>query len=201
MKNIRPKLIGIILLFSVVNAGAQFKISRLPKIPVTNNDLRLNLQKIIADFPNQLSSLRGDTLEINPQTIEFASLLDFDMAPQNSIMEFRSLQPRYSWQAMMINTEDFEEASKKYNWLYKQLKVMTITLDGGYTFSLNGNYEAPDDSRGFCSSVFKLTPNAVNMPKLKIEVLMDYQFPEWKVSLLVYEKEREDKERGDIEGD
>jgi hypothetical protein len=27
---------------------------------------------------------------------------------------------------------------------------------------------------------------------------MQYEFPEWKVKLLVYDKEREDDERGDI---
>jgi hypothetical protein len=39
------------------------------------------------------------------------------------------------------------------------------------------------------------------MPKLKIEASMQYEFPEWKVSLVVYEKEREDKDRGEINGD
>ncbi len=36
------------------------------------------------------------------------------------------------------------------------------------------------------------------MPKLKIEASMQFEFPEWKVNLLVYEKEKEDKDRGDI---
>jgi hypothetical protein len=39
------------------------------------------------------------------------------------------------------------------------------------------------------------------MPKLKIEASMQFQFPEWRVSLLVYEREREDNEQGDINGD
>jgi hypothetical protein len=199
MKNQKSKLTGLIALFIGLNSYAQVRLPRLPKAaPVTNNDLRINLQKIIADFPNQFSSLRGDTLELNPQTIEFASKLDFGMAPQNSIMEYRSVvNPKYSWQALMLETEDFEEASKKYNWLYNQLKVMTVRLDGGYTFSLNGDYEKPDESRGFSTSVFKLTPNASNMPKLKIEVVMQFEFPEWKVNLLVYEKEKEDTDRAD----
>jgi len=75
---------------------------------------------------------------------------------------------------------------------------MTIALDNGYSFTMSGDYEAPDESRKFSSSIFKLTPNASTMPKLKIEVSMQFEFPEWKVSLLVYEKEREDNERGDI---
>ncbi|MGZ8544602.1 MAG: hypothetical protein ACXWV0_04865 [Flavisolibacter sp.] len=201
MKTPKPTLIGLILLICGLQTGAQFKLSRLPRVPVTNNELRINLQKVIADFPNHFSELRGDTLEVNPQTIEYSSRLDFSMAPINTIMEYRSLEPRYSWQAQISTTEEFEEASQKYDWLCKQLKVMTIKLDGGYTFSLNGDYEAPDETLGFCSSIYKLTPNASNMPRLKIEVTMQFEFPEWKVNLVVYEKEREDHERGEISGD
>lgn len=204
MKIPKLKLAALFFIVLACNpAQSQLKIGKLPRLaPVTNNDLRINLQKIIADFPNKLSSLRGDTLEVNPQTIEFASRLEFEMAPQNSIMEYKSLmEPKYSWKAMMMSTEEFEEASEKYDWLYKQLKVMTIRMDGGYTFSLDGEYDAPDEGRGFSTSIFKLLPNASNMPKLKIEVSMEFEFPEWKVNLLVYEKEREDTERGDITGE
>jgi hypothetical protein len=44
-------------------------------------------------------------------------------------------------------------------------------------------------------------PNAANMPKLKVEASMQFEFPEWKINLMVYEREREDNEQGDINGD
>ena len=171
------------------------------KFPVTNNDLRTNLSKIISDYPNQFGSLKGDTIAIHPQTIEFSSRLDFKEAPQNSIILYKSQKPVYSWQGVLVNTEDFDEASKKYKWLYNQLKVMTVKLESGYSFTLSGEYDAPDESKKFSSSIFKLTPNAGNMPKLKIEASMQFEFPEWKVMLVVYEREREDIERGHINGD
>lgn len=184
------KLIAAALLFSGLKSQAQLK------FPVTNNDLRNNLSKIITDFSHGFNTLKGDTIDVNPQTIQFATRLDFKGAEQNSIMEYRALQPVYSWQAVLMRTEDFEEASKKYKWLCDQLKVMTVKMDD-YAFTLSGNYDAPDEARGFCSSIFKLTPNAANMPRLKIEATMEFEFPEWKINLLVYEREREDGE-GDI---
>lgn len=196
MKMYQPKLIVIGLFMASLQSHSQFK------FPVTNNELRNNLSKVISDFPNQFSTLKTDTISSGPQTIEFATRLDFKEAENNSIVEYKSLNnPLYSWQAVLLNTEDFEEASKKYKWLYNQLKVMTVKLEGGYSFTLSGDYDAPDESKKFSSSVFKLTPNASNMPKLKIEASMQFEFPEWKVSLLVYEKEREDNERGDVNGD
>ena len=195
MKIQKTKLIGFLIVMAGLRAQAQVK------FPVTNNDLRNNLEKIIADYPNQFSSLKGDTLEVNPQSIEFSSRLDFKMAPQNAITQYNSLKPVYSWHASFLNTEEFEEASKKYKWLCGQLKVMTIKLDGGYSFTLSGDFNAPDDAKKYTSTVYKLTPGASHLPKLKIEATMEFVFPEWKVNLVVYEKEREDHERGNVTGD
>lgn len=192
MKMSGVKLTAIASLFAAVSAQAQVR------VPFTNNDLRTNLEKVIADFPHHLSSVLGDTLVENPQTIEFTTVLDFRGALENSVTQYKSVRPIYSWQAVLLSSEDFAEAEQKYKWLYNQLKVMTVKTDGGYSFTFNGDYGTPDESRKFSSSVFKLTPNSLSMPKLKVEATMQFEFPEWKVSLLVYEKEREDNERGEI---
>ncbi len=192
MKILKTSLIAFAFLFFFSESQAQFR------FPVTNNDLRNNLQKVIAGFANELNNVKGDTLALNPQTVEYASLLKFDGAEQNTVTQYISTKPIYSWQAVVLTTEDFEQATKKYKWLCNQLKVMTIHLGDGYTFSLSGKYEAPDESKKFSSSTFQLTPAATFLPKLKVEVGLQFYFPEWRVNLLVYQREREDNERGDI---
>lgn len=188
MRKPQSKLIAAAFLLLSVNSKAQFR------LPVTNNDLRTNLSKILTDYAKGFTSLKGDTIDINPQTVVYTSRLDFKEAEHNSIVEYRSSgHSIYSWQALLLTTEDFEEASKKYKWLYNQLKVMTVKVED-YSFTLDGAFQIPDESRNFSSSIFKLTPNAANMPRLKIEASMQFEFPEWKVSLMVYEKEREDFE-------
>ena len=194
MRMTAPKLTVTLFLFLSLNSRAQLK------FPVTNNDLRTNLSKVITDYVDGFSNLKGDTISFNPQSIEFSSKLNFLGCEHNSITKYISKNPIYSWQALLLTTEDFEEASKKYKWLSNQLKVMTVKVQD-YSFTLYGNYEAPDESKGFCSTIFKLMPNAANMPKLKVEVSMRFEFPEWKINLLVYEREREDNEQGDINGD
>jgi len=191
-----PKLSVIAFVFFAISAQAQLK------FPVTNNDLRTNLSKILTDYANGFSSLKGDTIEVNPQAIEFSTKLEFSGAEHNSIVQYKSntKNPVYSWQAVLMTTEDFDEASKKYKWLFNQLKVMTVKVED-YSFTLSGDYAAPEESKKFSSSMFKLTPNAANMPKLKIEASMQFEFPEWKIGLMVYEREREDNERGEVNGD
>jgi hypothetical protein len=166
------------------------------KLPFTNNELRTNLQKVISDFPRQMSTIKGETMAENPQTIEFATLLKFESVEDNSITQYNSKKPIYSWQATFLTTEDYEAAVKKYKWLCGQLKAMTLNLDGGYSFTLYGDYEAPSEARKFTTTVYHMTPAASNLPKLNIEVGMQFLFPEWKITLTVYQKEREDAERG-----
>ena len=188
------KLAATTLLLFCLRSEAQVR------APFTNNDLRTNLSKVLTDYVTGFSSLKGDTLTFNPQAIEFATKLDFKGCEQNSITQYNSKNKIYSWQAVLLTSEEFEESTKKYKWLTNQLKVMTVKVQD-YSFTLDGDFNSPDEGKNFCSTIFKLTPNASNMPKLKIEATMQFQFPEWKVSLLVYEREREDNEQGDINGD
>ena len=195
MKNYKNR----ILLMCALVAG--FSLNAQLRLPITKNDLRNNLEKIVSDFPYDFSSLRADTLVENPQTIEFSSRLDFKSAQDNTIIQYKSAKPVYSWTATLITTEDFDEAAQKYTWLNNQLKVMTLTFQGGYSYSLNGKVEPASESRKFSSSIFRLLPNASDMPRIKIESAITFEFPEWKVRLMVYEKEREDNEQGNINGE
>lgn len=188
MKNRCLLTLGFALAFSCA-ASAQLK------LPVTNNDLRTNLQKVVADFPNHLSSVIGEVKAENPQTTDFASTLDFQTAEENFVTRYDGKKPIYSWQATLLTASEFEDAAKKYKWLCNQLKSMTLRL-GDYSFSLDGEYEAPDDGKKFSASLYRLMPASVSHPRLKIEAGLQYYFPEWKVILTVYEKEREDKDRG-----
>jgi len=167
------------------------------RFPVTNNGLRTDLQKVVEDYLKDFSSLKGDVLIENPQSVEYASLLQFSGAEGNSITRYNSTRNIFSWQAIMLTTDDFNEAVKKYKWLYSQLKVMTINLNE-YSFSLSGDYDEPDESRKFSDCSFNLLPAAINLPKLKIEVTMQFEFPDWKVGLQVFQREREDNERGPV---
>lgn len=192
MKFPRTKLLALCIFFATTTQ-AQLR------LPVTNNDLRNNLQKVIADFPRELNTIKGDIIVENPQTVEYATLLKFEGAESNTITRYVSARPVYSWQALLLHTEDFEEASKKYKWLFNQLRSMTLKMDDGYSFTLNGEYDKPEESRKFCASLLQLTPAASRLPKLKVEAGMQFEFPEWKVILTVYQREREDDERGEIQ--
>lgn len=190
------KLTAIFLVscfFFAHTSQAQF---RLPGL--SNADMRQALEKVISDYPVDFANLRGEVLNNNPQTVEYVSLLQFKSAEKNTITQYSGTEPVYSWEAQMFSTEEFTEVEKKYKSLYKDLKGITLTLNRDYAYRLEGDYDAPTESRKFASSVFRLVPAATNLPKVKVELSLQYELMEWKIFLSVYQKEREDNERGKV---
>ena len=97
----------------------------------------------------------------------------------------------------MFTSEDFETASKKYKWLFNQLKWTNVYyVKDQYT--LRGQFEPADDSRKFTTSVLVVSAPPEPLEKLKVEVALLFEFTDWKVNLTVFEKEREDDEQGEI---
>lgn len=176
---------------------SSFTVQAQLKLPgLSNGDVRQALEKVITDFPKDFTTLKGEVVNDGPQSVEYASLLSFKTAEKNTILRYSGKQPVYSWQAQMLTTEEFTTAEKKYKTLYKDLKAVSLTLNRDYHYGLDGEYDTPDESRKFASTVFHLTPNATNLPNIKVELSLQYEFPEWKIYLMVYQREREDEERG-----
>jgi len=190
MKSLR--LFVFLFLFVFNYASAQLK------LPI-NNSLRIDFQKIVTEYPLHFEGIRGSIVNQNPQTIEYTSEIKLGDARECSIIKYSSgSKPIYSWQGVMFVSEDFEAASKKYRWLFNQLKGLNVFyVKDQYT--LQGSFEEADESRKFTNSILEPISPPDPWKKLKIEVALRFEFPEWKVNLLVYEKEREDEERGETE--
>lgn len=185
-------LVSLGILMSTRDADAQFK------LPI-NNAFRSDVQKIVSDYPHQFAAFRGAVVNKNPQSVEYASLLVPNGTEASSITGYSAIdKPIYSWQAVLLTTENFEEAQKKYKWLFNQLKGLNVHYVADQ-YTLRGVYEAPDESRKFTTSVLTVHAPPTPLKKLKVEATMEFEFPEWKVRLLVYEKEREDTDPGDVQ--
>ena len=188
MKHRKPKLI-VAALFLVVSAQAQFK------LPVSST-FRSDVQKVVASFPTQFADVKGEVMQKNPQTVEYASLVKPDKAERVVITQYSSNSKSvYTWHATLLSTEDYAEAEKKYKWLYTQLKGMNVkyVVD---QYTLRGEYRAPSDGLEFAISQLSVFNPPMALKNLRVEVAMQFEFPEWKVGLTIFEKEREDDEPG-----
>lgn len=154
--------------------------------------LRTDLQKVVAEYPFQFAAIRGAIVDRNPQSTEYRSTISVSGAERCSIMAYSSEgQPICSWQALMLTTEDYDAAAKKYKTIFQQLKGSNIYyVKDQYT--LRGQYQEADESRGFATSALALVQPPERFRKLRVEVALQFEFPEWKVLLTVFEKEKED---------
>ena len=66
-------------------------------------------------------------------------------------------------------------------------------------YTLQGVYEAPAEERKFTTSMLAVANAPEALQKLRIEVSIQFEFPEWKVALTVFEKEKDDDDQGAID--
>jgi hypothetical protein len=174
-----------------VPVNAQLK---LPSINGVGNDVK----KVIEDYPNRFINLMGEILTENSQSTDYQCNFKVNGAEQAFITRYSAKKEVCSWEAVMLTTESFEKARQKFKSLFNQLNNLSVNAGAVKNLHLKGKYEAPDPSMKFTSVVFSFDPETETVKKLRVEIAMQYQAPmDWKIKVLVYDKEREDDERGE----
>jgi hypothetical protein len=186
------------LVFAVISIVLQLPAKSQIRLP-TSNPLGTDIRKVIREYPHQFSSLQGNIIQENPQTVDYECIFKVSGAESSSITKYSARNKMvYSWQALMLTTEDFEEAKKKFKSLYSIFNHLAVKMDYGDTFYLSGHYEEPVEEKSFSSSVLTFEKADKITHKMKLEVSLQYEMPEWKVRVIIYERDREDNEQGDI---
>lgn len=176
------------LLFN--NSNAQLK---LPTINGVGNDVK----KVIEDYPNRFINLMGEMVNENTQSTDYQCNFNVNGAEETFITRYSAKKEVCSWQALMLTTENFEKAKQKFKALYNQLNNLSVDIGGAKNFHLKGKYETPGEEKKFTSVLFSFEPANETVKKLKIEISIQYFAPmEWKVKVLLYDREREDDEKG-----
>ena len=189
---VKTLVLTTIIAFHLSSARAQIKLT--PPSPIAND-----IRKVIEDYPGGFANITGEMIMQNTQSTEYQCILKVHGAEESSITRFSSASNnKYSWEALMLSTESFEKAKQKFRSLYSQLNKLSVQPAGENSVKLIADYEAPEEARKFTSVVFSFTPSSENLKKLKAEISMQYELTEWKVKLLVYDRDREDQERGKI---
>ena len=164
-------------------------------VPIKNS-LQTDIAKVISDFPNGFRNISGDQIVENPQTIEFDSRVLLKDAVKCRVIKYSSnVKEVYSWEAEMVKTDDFEEASKKFHSIYNSLQHLSVNINGTNAV-FKGEFIKPTESIKFTTIVFDAGDKTPELKKLKVALLLETEMLDWVIRIQVYEKEREDKDRG-----
>ena len=167
------------------------------RLPVISGGVGSDVKKVIEDYPNRFINLMGEVRTENPQSTNYNCNFNVSGAEEAIIIRYSAKKDVCSWEALMLTTENFEKAKQKFKSLYNQLNNLSVDIGSIKNFHLNGKYEVPEEKKKFSTVVFSFEPINESVKKLRVEISIQYQAPmEWKVKVLVYDKEREDDERG-----
>lgn len=159
-----------------------------------NNAVATEMKKVIDDYPNRFANIRGELIIENPQSADYVSKVKVAGAENCTITRYTSSkQVIASWQADMLTTENFEEAKKKFKTLYNQLNNLPVR-----STRLKGVYESPLEESKFTSVLFSFDQDDAALARLKVELVMEAEQMDWKVRILVYDRERDDDQRGNV---
>jgi hypothetical protein len=196
---LNPKLmksaVKPLVLFTIFSLCSSLTHAQLKKL-TPPSAFALDIKKVIEDYPNRFANLVGDLVVENNQSVQYKCNFAVAGAEEASVTRYSSTQKNISsWEALMLSTESFEEAKKKFRSLFTQLNNLPVRMDN-VSFTLKGEYEVPKEEMKFTTVVFSFNPIQEAVSKLKVEVAMQYELTEWKVKVMVYDREREDEERG-----
>jgi hypothetical protein len=190
MTKIKPLVIGLSVLF--------FSFPSFSQTPVLTSVLHSEMNSIISDYPNHFKNLTGDLLEEGTQVSSFTSKICLSGAAQCRVLKYSaSGKEVYSWEAGFPAKEEFADVKKQFRNLYNQLQNLNLTWQNK-TYTLSAPYAAPSEDLRFHSIVFTTGKQDEAAGKLKVELLLEADMLEWSIRILVYEKEREDEEKGPI---
>jgi len=184
------KFVSILLVsfFLSFQAQSQFSLS-------VTGGLRTAVEKVLDAYKNQFASIKGDTLSVTSEAEIFASTVKPDGASICTLTHYlQQGEALYSWEALILRTEDFAAASRKYNACCMQLKGISAKMGNGHC-KFEGDFEPTStSSKGFYSTL--LTPGTELEPysKLRLEILLEADVTEWTLRVLVYDNNRKDTE-------
>lgn len=170
----------------------------MPFFPVAQgvftNQTHSTLQKVINDYPNHFRNIKGKLINEDPQSTDYSSTVQIPGSINTVITRYNSSGDKeiYSWKCLLLESEDFEEVSKKYKDLYNQIKNSIIKIDGDKPFILNGTFEVPTEEKRFTTSEFYLLPATGELKRLKVELTLEFYVTEWKVAIMVYDQQGEE---------
>lgn len=191
------KLCSVFFILSSLSLVAQNKITHIKMVPAINADI----EKVARDYHAHFANIKGEKISETENIIEYSSKINPQGALESTIMQIKSLENSFSWQALMLDTEDYNQAVAKYKQLYRQLNGTKLSLNDGQSYKLKGAYDAPDPARGFASTLLGLDAARNEMNPFKIEIALNYAMPEWSVKIYVYEKEDDEDIRPTVNSD
>lgn len=183
----KPKLLLLPAgLFLAVLVSAQLR------NPLTS--IRPQLEKVINDYPNQFSSIKGVRSDGEPNTIEYVSTVEIKGASDSKVIGYPTkTKIIWFWEAKLFTTEDIAELKKQYKSYFNDIAGKSLLTKGNNnSIYATAPYNAPTEELRMWSNQFRINDATGEFSNLVIDLAAEYENFEWIVYLRVYDKEKDE---------
>lgn len=148
------------------------------------------LQKVIEDYPNKFSHIKGSRISGNQHSTDYQSKIEVPGASASIISHHSSVKSEaYSWKTELFESVNFDESKEHFKELFNSIKNTIVKIDGLPPYILNGKYEFPVETKTNTTIAFQLLPANGELQKLTVDLTLISTTSGWKISLSVYEKD------------
>ena len=180
------KIFIIILIFLAfsTNSNAQFYKSLLP-----NGEFSDSLTKIIVDFNTNFNTIQGQEMTPQLEMNVYQSKTTLPGALQCSIIRYHSkLDTSASWQAILFDGEDFNDAFKIYKDIFNQLKKSKIVTADKKPAKFKGELQKPKASVRFASTELILETTDLIYRNFFAQIQLNSTMDGWEVQINLINK-------------
>lgn len=187
-KSMKRKLLLLtVYLFFLFSISAQIK--------STFTSIRPQLEKVINDYPNQFSSIKGTRNQGDPNTIEYASTIEMKGAVESKVIGYPAkTKINWLWEAKLFVTDDMAELKKQYRNYYNDIAGKSFMNKGSNnSITATGPYSAPSEELRLWTNQFRINDVTGEFGNLIIDLLAEYANFEWIVYVRIYDKEKDEE--------
>ena len=160
-------------------------------ILITNNTISKPLAQLVKAYSTGFAELRGELVELGTETNGYGCLVKIAGAEPGVISGFGyGKDSVFTWSDNLFTSESFEKAIRQFKKIYAEVKGTKINI-GNQNISLKADYSEPSESVGFASISFEPEPKINDINNLVVDLSIQYTNAEWKISLSIYNNNKD----------
>ncbi len=157
--------------------------------------IRPQLEKVINDYPNQFSLIKGEKNESEPNTIEYKSKVEIKNAAETRVIGYVSKSKiHWVWESKLFVTEDIDVLKKQYKAFYNDIAGKSLLSKGNInSIRATGPYDAPSEDLRLWTNQFRMNDATGEFSNMVIDLVAEYIGFEWNVFVRIYDKEKDEE--------
>lgn len=169
----------LLALLSFNLCKAQFYKSLLP-----SPEFSTALEKIVLDFRVNFSTIQGNQIAKQTESETYESTVKLPGASECLIYQYHSkADTTASWQAIMYKGDDFKEAARTYENVFRLVKKSQVRwIDKSYV-GFNGDMEKPTEDLRFTVSTLQFQLDDKRYKNFEADIEMVSTYDGWEVHL------------------